>query len=144
MPKEIVQPTLEILLERVAGYLPGLDTEVLRRAYALSAQAHEGQRRLTGEPFITHPLSVALLLTELEMDAPTLAAALLHDVVEDTGISLSQLEEQFGEEIAGLVDGVTKLRRVQFTSQRHGFRYKFAFCPQTLLTGAAKCAIVHS
>jgi GTP pyrophosphokinase len=111
-------PSLETLLEKVAAYLPHFDDRLLRRAYELSARAHAGQRRLTGEPFVVHPLSVAELLTELEMDLPTLVAALLHDVVEDTGIALPQIAKEFGEEVAALVAGVTNLRRLQFDSGR--------------------------
>ncbi|MCJ7822127.1 MAG: bifunctional (p)ppGpp synthetase/guanosine-3',5'-bis(diphosphate) 3'-pyrophosphohydrolase [Armatimonadetes bacterium] len=91
---------------------------MLRRAYELAEEAHRGQKRLSGDDYVTHPLEVAKILVELEMDDATLAAALLHDVVEDTGRELEEVREKFGEEIASLVDGVTKLRRIQFDSRR--------------------------
>jgi GTP pyrophosphokinase len=106
------------LLSRVREYNPQADTALITRAYEFSAAAHAGQRRLTGEDFVNHPLTVAALLTELEMDEATLAAALLHDVAEDTAHTLEEIREQFGEEIASLVDGVTELRRIHFNSRR--------------------------
>ena len=106
------------LLELAARYNPEVDRELLRRAYEFAVAAHDGQKRLTGETYFVHPLEVAKLLTELEMDEATLAAALLHDVVEDTGRELKEVEAEFGQEIALLVDGVTKLRRIQFDTGR--------------------------
>lgn len=111
------QAGIEGLLERAAAYNPEVDRELLRRAYEFAEEAHRGQKRLTGDDYMTHPLGVATVLAELEMDEGTLAGALLHDVVEDTGHELSEVREEFGEEIAGLVDGVTKLRRIQFDSR---------------------------
>ena len=107
---------LDELLELAAAYNPDVDRELLRRAYELAAAAHHGQKRLTGEDYILHPLAVAKLLTELEMDDASLATALLHDVVEDTGHGIEEVRAQFGSEIALLVDGVTKLRRIHFES----------------------------
>ncbi len=109
---------LEALLERAARYNPEVDRQLLRRAYQFAAEAHRGQKRLTGDDYMSHPLEVAGLLCELEMDEATLAAALLHDVVEDTGHELEEVQQEFGEEIASLVDGVTKLRRIQFDTSR--------------------------
>jgi len=109
---------IEGLLERAASYNPEVDRELLMRAYEFARAAHAGQKRLSGQEYITHPLAVAELLTELGMDDATLAAALLHDVVEDTGCELRDVEAQFGPEIASLVDGVTKLRRIQFDTSR--------------------------
>ena len=109
---------LEELLEAAAQYNPETDRDFIRRAYEFAAAAHEGQKRLTGDDYVTHPLAVAKLLSELEIDDATLAAALLHDVVEDTGQDLAKVREEFGDEIAVLVDGVTKLRRIQFDSGR--------------------------
>jgi GTP pyrophosphokinase len=106
------------LLERVAAYDAGVNRELLTRAYEFAAAAHAGQKRLTGEDYISHPLAVASLLAELEMDQASLAAGLLHDVVEDTGRGLEELEAEFGAEIASLVDGVTKLRRIHFDTGR--------------------------
>jgi GTP pyrophosphokinase len=108
---------LEGLLAELATYSDDADHELVRRAFAFAEAAHKGQQRRSGEPFITHPLGVAKILAELRLDEQTIAAALLHDVVEDTGTELSAVSEEFGEEIAQLVDGVTKLTRVQFQSR---------------------------
>jgi GTP pyrophosphokinase len=94
-----------------------LDAGWLMRAYELADAAHEGQRRASGESYIEHPLAVAGILAELEMDHKTIAAALLHDVVEDTSITSEQVTEQFGEEVARLVEGVTKLTRIPYQSK---------------------------
>ncbi len=109
---------IQDLIERAAAYNPEVDRELLRRAYEFAEEAHRGQQRLTGDPYVTHPFEVAKVLTELEMDDATLAAALLHDVVEDTDHELAEVREQFGQEIASLVDGVTKLRRIHLDSRR--------------------------
>jgi GTP diphosphokinase / guanosine-3',5'-bis(diphosphate) 3'-diphosphatase len=92
------------------------DLELIRRAYKYADEAHRGQLRRSGEPYITHPLAVATILAELRLDAVTLAAALLHDVVEDTKVTDDELVRQFGTEVAALVDGVTKLKRIKFDS----------------------------
>jgi guanosine-3',5'-bis(diphosphate) 3'-pyrophosphohydrolase len=96
---------------------PKADTTLLTRAYTVAAEAHEGQVRRSGDPYIVHPLAVATILAELGLDASTLAAALLHDAVEDTGISLADVTRDFGPEVAAMVDGVTKLDRVRFDSK---------------------------
>jgi guanosine-3',5'-bis(diphosphate) 3'-pyrophosphohydrolase len=106
------------LVERAVAYDPDADPALLRRAYEYAEEAHRGQKRLSGHDYVTHPFEVSKILAELEMDDATLAAALLHDVVEDTGRELDEVREKFGEEIASLVDGVTKLRRIQFDSRR--------------------------
>jgi GTP pyrophosphokinase len=93
------------------------DVELLRRAYDLAKEAHKGQVRKTGAPYITHPLAVAKMLAETGLDAPTLAAALLHDTVEDTNVTLEMIRDDFGDEIASLIDGVTKLDRVRYTNR---------------------------
>jgi guanosine-3',5'-bis(diphosphate) 3'-pyrophosphohydrolase len=108
---------VEQLIQKAQVYHPHVDADLLRRAYAYAAEKHEGQTRRSGEPYITHPLAVALILTELEMDDATLAAGLLHDVVEDCGVSREQLASEFGEEIADLVDGVTKLKLADFEAR---------------------------
>ena len=113
-----VSSELAPLLARVQDYNPDTDTDLLTRAYEFALSAHVGQKRLTGNDYITHPLSVAMLLAELQMDDSTLAAAILHDVVEDTGYDLAEVREAFGEEIASLVDGVTKLRQISFDTHR--------------------------
>ncbi|MDL2233310.1 bifunctional (p)ppGpp synthetase/guanosine-3',5'-bis(diphosphate) 3'-pyrophosphohydrolase [Ruminococcaceae bacterium OttesenSCG-928-L11] len=93
------------------------DVEKIRRAYAVAAEAHAGQVRDSGEPYISHPVSVAMILADLGMDSDTLVAALLHDVVEDTDVGLESLRKEFGDDTALLVDGVTKLRKLPFSSK---------------------------
>jgi len=102
-------PELDPLLRTLRGFHQKADTKAIERAYEVAAHLHRDQRRRSGEPYITHPLAVAGILADLGMDTPILAAALLHDTVEDTGYSLDALREDFGDEIAALVDGVTKL-----------------------------------
>ncbi|MCL5676454.1 MAG: bifunctional (p)ppGpp synthetase/guanosine-3',5'-bis(diphosphate) 3'-pyrophosphohydrolase [Firmicutes bacterium] len=97
-------------------YSPNADLEMVTRAFNVARLAHEGQLRESGEPYILHPLAVAGILADLEVDIVTIAAALLHDVVEDTGVTLQDIETQFGKEIAQLVDGVTKLGKLEFKS----------------------------
>ena len=88
----------------------------IERAYALAEKSHGAQLRDTGEPYIIHPINVALLLADLGLDTESVCAALLHDVVEDTGVSIEEIKREFGDEIALLVDGVTKLGRIPFSS----------------------------
>ncbi|MBV9646330.1 MAG: bifunctional (p)ppGpp synthetase/guanosine-3',5'-bis(diphosphate) 3'-pyrophosphohydrolase [Candidatus Eremiobacteraeota bacterium] len=109
--------TIEDLDARVRQYDPSLDDGFLHRVYTVADGAHAGQRRASGESYIEHPLAVARILTDLEMDVPTIAAALLHDVVEDTAVSLDEVTAQFGSEIATLVDGVTKLTRIPYQTK---------------------------
>lgn len=114
-PPPALDRTMQEAIETLRGYLPGSeDVEIVRRAYAVSVRAHDGQLRLSGEPYLVHPVSVGLILVELHMDAEAVAAGLLHDVVEDTPITLEELRAQFGREIAELVDGVTKLSQIRF------------------------------
>ena len=96
---------------------PKAPSELIIRAYELAAEAHTGQLRKSGEPYIAHPIAVARIVADLGLDDTTIAAALLHDAVEDTGIELSELEELFGAEVATIVDGVTKLDRLHFDSK---------------------------
>jgi guanosine-3',5'-bis(diphosphate) 3'-pyrophosphohydrolase len=105
------------LIAHVEEYNPGVDRDLVGRAFQAAAAAHEGQLRRSGEPFIKHPWGVAKICAELRLDEQTIAAALLHDVVEDTGSELEHLRIAFGNEIAELVDGVTKLTRIQFQSR---------------------------
>ncbi len=107
-------PLLEPLLRTVRATHPKADLSVLERAFEAAARAHAGQKRKSGDPYITHPVAVAAILAELGMTPPTLAAALLHDTVEDTTYTLDQLRQEFGPEIAMLVDGVTKLDKVTY------------------------------
>lgn len=103
-------------MDKVLQYQPTADVEQLRQAYEFSSEVHEGQKRLSGEPYLTHPVAVAGLLADLKLDLPSIICGLLHDTVEDTLATLPEIESAFGEEIAVLVDGVTKLSRVNFTS----------------------------
>ena len=113
------QDLVEELIAEVEAYKPDADRELLTRAFEFAAQAHAGQLRQSGQEFIYHPWGAAKILAGLQLDEPTLAAALLHDVVEDTGTDIDELRAEFGEEIATLVQGVTKLTRVQFQSREH-------------------------
>ncbi len=109
--------TIGELIERVRAYTPTGPVEVIQRAYEFSAGVHKGQRRASGEPYLTHPLQVASIIADLRLDVPSVATGLLHDTVEDTLATLAQVEERFGPEIAGLVDGVTKIGQINFTSR---------------------------
>lgn len=109
---------LTVLLERVKRIRPTADLELIEHAYHFADWAHSGQTRLSGEPYITHPWNVALIVADMGLDDPSIAAALLHDVVEDTEVEMATIVQEFGEEVARLVEGVTKLRRLQF----HTFR----------------------
>ncbi len=113
------QDLVDELLAEVESYKPDVDRELLTRAFDYAAQAHAGQLRQSGQEFIYHPWGAAKILAGLQLDEPTLAAALLHDVVEDTSTDIDELRAEFGEEIAKLVEGVTKLTRVQFQSREH-------------------------
>jgi guanosine-3',5'-bis(diphosphate) 3'-pyrophosphohydrolase len=106
-------PALEELIEKIRRYDPDADVEMVRRAYDTAAAAHAGQTRDSGAPYIEHPLQVATILADLEMDTAAICASLLHDVVEDTSVELENLEAQFGAEVARLVDGVTKLSQAE-------------------------------
>src|ERR687886_140191 len=115
--QEAHQHLVDELIDDVSAYNPEVDRDLLARAFRRAAQAHEGQQRRSGEPFVRHPWGVAKILAELRQDDATIAAALLHDVVEDTGVELDELRSEFGDDVARLVDGVTKLTRIQFQSR---------------------------
>ncbi len=108
---------LSALIEAIPQYQPGADLDLLTRAYRFSASSHQGQQRASGEPYLSHPLEVARLLVDFKMDVTTVTAGLLHDVLEDTGATKADLEREFGAEIADLVDGVTKLGKLAFSSR---------------------------
>ena len=108
--------TLEGIEAQVRSYNPSADLRGLEEAYEFALQHHAGQMRKSGEPFISHPLEVAMILAGLNLDTATLQAALLHDVVEDSAVSLKEIRKRFGDEVAALVDGVTKLGRIKFSS----------------------------
>jgi GTP pyrophosphokinase len=103
------------ILDKVKSYHPGADTDLINKAYVYSARMHEGQTRKSGDPYFIHPVSVASIIADMRLDTASVCAALLHDVVEDTGASDDDMRQLFGEEVAFLVDGVTKLGRINFT-----------------------------
>ena len=107
---------IEELIEKVRRYNPDAQVELIRRAYDFSAQAHEGQLRRSGEPYLAHPLAVAEILTALRLDVPAIVAGLMHDTIEDTIRTRAQIEEEFGKDIARLVEGVTKIGKIHFKS----------------------------
>ncbi len=116
-PAVMLSPTADALVARVQSYLSDVNADLIRRAYAVAYVAHDGQKRQSGEPYIDHPVAVATILLDLHMDPSSIAAALLHDVVEDTAITLEQIEKTFGGEIAHLVDGATKLSVLETRSK---------------------------
>jgi GTP diphosphokinase / guanosine-3',5'-bis(diphosphate) 3'-diphosphatase len=114
----VKEKKLNELKKKIRQYYPDLeDWALVEKAYAYSMQAHSGQMRESGESYISHPLGVVMILAELELDLVTIIAGLLHDVVEDTTVTLDEIRREFGEEVASLVDGVTKLSRLDFTSK---------------------------
>ncbi|MGO2146510.1 MULTISPECIES: RelA/SpoT family protein [Halomonas] len=106
--------TIDDLADRLGGYLPSDEIQQVKRAFYYAEQAHDGQRRRSGEPYVTHPLAVANILANMHMDHQSLMAAMLHDVIEDTGVSKKALAAQFGDPVAELVDGVSKLTQITF------------------------------
>ncbi len=108
---------IEEILDKIHEYNPQADIDPVMRAYVFAAKAHKGQERISGEPYLSHPLEVAGILTGLRMDTATIAAGLLHDVVEDTMATREVIQEHFGDEVAALVDGVTKLSRIPFSTR---------------------------
>ena len=117
-PPDDAVPDYVQALERAASYLPPEQLGLLRRAWAVGAAAHAGQSRKSGEPYITHPMAVASVLAEQKVDAETLIAAILHDTLEDTPLSREAIVSEFGPTVAELVDGVTKLDKLQFADRR--------------------------
>ncbi len=110
--------TSDEIIERIKSYRPDFNSEeLIRKSYEFAKRKHEGQLRKSGEPYFTHPAEVAYILTELKMDVPTIVAGLLHDVVEDTDTTTEQIKEMFGNEIAFIVEGVTKLEKYKFSSK---------------------------
>ena len=105
------------LVETLEAYMPAEDIEQVMKSYEFGALAHQGQTRVSGEPYISHPVAVAQTLADMHFDGQTIAAAILHDVIEDTEFSITEIEEQFDSEIAALVDGVSKLDQMEFTSR---------------------------
>ena len=109
--------TIDMILEKVHSYQADADLEKIKKAYSFAEQAHRGQVRISGDAYIMHPLNVAYILTGLHLDDETVCAALLHDVVEDTHATLEEMEAEFGRNIMALIDGVTKLGRIEYMSK---------------------------
>ena len=110
--KKTPEELYEQLIETIHRYHPSDDVSMIEKAYHIADKAHGGQKRKSGDPYIIHPLHVAIILAELEMDKESIIAGILHDVVEDTPMTLEDLQAEFGEDVALLVDGVTKLTRL--------------------------------
>lgn len=108
----------QMLIARIRKYHPSTDVSMIEKAFTLAKEAHNGQCRKSGEPYIIHPLWVAIILADLEMDKETIVAGMLHDVVEDTAVTDEQIRQEFGEEVALLVDGVTKLGQLSYSSDK--------------------------
>lgn len=108
------------IVDRVLSYNPNADIDLIRKAYVFSAKVHIGQVRLSGEPYLIHPLEVAGILTQLKLDAASVATGLLHDTVEDTLTNIKDIQENFGEEVAQLVDGLTKISKIPLKSAEEG------------------------
>jgi guanosine-3',5'-bis(diphosphate) 3'-pyrophosphohydrolase len=108
--------TIDSLASSLSGYLATDQVNSVRRAYFYAEQAHDGQFRRSGEPYVTHPLAVANILCDMHMDHQSLMAAMLHDVIEDTGVSKTAIKSQFGDTVADMVDGVSKLNKITFST----------------------------
>ena len=115
--RQPLDPALDNLIKEVRKRRPKADTKAIERAYAMAEEAHRGQMRKSGDPFITHPLGVALILAQLGLDETSIMAALLHDAVEDTELSLVEVEQSMGFDVASLIDGLTKLDKIRFRSK---------------------------
>jgi len=107
------------ITKQIQAYMPKADVELIQRAYVFAAHAHARQRRSSGELYIVHPLGVAQNLVDLKLDVSSVVTGLLHDTVEDTHVTLEDIENRFGQEVARLVDGVTKVGKIHFTSSEH-------------------------
>ena len=110
-------PSVDSIVEELVKHCPDADVAMVRRAYDYASAAHAGQLRLSGDPYILHPASVALTLAKMGFDEHTVAAGLLHDTVEDTDSSIDELDELFGEQVADIVDGVTKINMMTFDTK---------------------------
>ena len=105
------------IIDQVSGYHPNADLDLIERAYVFSAKVHQGQVRLSGEPYLSHPLEVAGLLADMRLDVPSIVAGILHDTIEDTVATKEGLEKMFGSEIVTIVEGVTKISQISFSSR---------------------------
>jgi len=104
------------IVDNILEYNPDADVDIIDRAYVFSAKTHHGQMRLSGEPYLTHPLEVAGILSKMRLDVYSIAAGLLHDVVEDSRTTVEEIEDMFGPEIAHIVSGVTKISKLNYQS----------------------------
>ena len=105
------------IIDKVSSYNPSANLDLIEKAYIFSAKVHKGQMRLSGEPYLSHPIEVAHILTNMQMDAVTVATGILHDTVEDTLTTIDRIKDLFGDEVAMLVDGVTKIGKITFDSK---------------------------
>ena len=128
---QVTQKVSEGLIRRIARYNQSVDVELLRKAFEFSYQAHGNQLRKSGDPYFNHPLEVAKILTGLKLDYETVAGGILHDVAEDTDITIEKVEEEFGGNIALLVDGVTKISELKLLEfeTRQAENFERCFCP---------------
>src|SRR3989339_477091 len=118
LDQEAHSQQLQVLREQIRATLGDEDRPRFDLVYSFAEELHRGQKRKSGEPFLIHPLEVAKLLVELNLDASSIFAAILHDIVEDTAVSIDEVRSRFGEEIATLVDGVTKISKMTFQSRQ--------------------------
>ena len=137
-----------ILKECILQYHPSTDLSSIEKAYRVAESAHSGQKRKSGEPYIIHPLCVAIILAQLELDKETIIAAILHDVIEDTAVSYDDISKEFGEEVALLVDGVTKLTQLNYEHdkieiQAENLRKMFLAMAKDIRVILIKLAAIH-
>lgn len=120
VPKDFtdVEELYDQLIRTIRNYHPSTDLSMIEKAYRIAKDAHKDQKRKSGEPYIIHPVCVAIILAELELDKETIVAGILHDVVEDTVLTTEELKQEFGEEVALLVDGVTKLTQLNYSKDK--------------------------
>jgi guanosine-3',5'-bis(diphosphate) 3'-pyrophosphohydrolase len=117
--------TIDDLIKKILSYYPNTDVDLLSRAYHFSSEAHSSQKRIEGSPYIEHPLAVASTLADMKMDVATVAAGLLHDTIEDTGTTVKDIKDLFGEEVAFLVEALTKLSRIEFKTKEEAHAENF-------------------
>src|SRR5580704_4945966 len=115
-PRALIDARFRALLDTVRAHRPGDDVEIIRRAWDYSLEHHQGQVRASGEPYVLHPLEVAHVLAEMKLDSTAIAAGLLHDAVEDTAVTADDITRLFGEQVAHIVEGVTKIDKIQFAN----------------------------
>ncbi|MBI4150177.1 bifunctional (p)ppGpp synthetase/guanosine-3',5'-bis(diphosphate) 3'-pyrophosphohydrolase, partial [Candidatus Woesearchaeota archaeon] len=136
---KIQDTSFDTFIQKTLSYNPHADVELIRKAFNLAKDAHKGQLRESGEAYFIHPYSVALILTDLKADSATLCAALLHDIVEESNISVDKIKKEFGEEIAELVEGVTKIMGIQYETKEE---YKAENLRKILLATAKDIRVI--